>query len=129
MSVLPLYVVVFAGGVLTILSPCILPVLPFVFTRAARPFLRETRPMLAEKNYCVTTTVATAGLDARRSYVKALHAIKRSSRDRCWPAAYIVDKQRQLVNGRAEASGTHEELLSQRGRCAELFELQAARYR
>ena len=37
----------YLGGVLTILSPCILPVLPFVFTRADRPFLRNGLPMLA----------------------------------------------------------------------------------
>ena len=28
----------YLGGVLTIVSPCILPVLPFVFARADRPF-------------------------------------------------------------------------------------------
>ncbi len=37
----------YAGGVLTILSPCILPVLPFVFARADRPFLRSGLPLLA----------------------------------------------------------------------------------
>jgi len=37
----------FLGGVLTILSPCILPVLPFVFARAGQPFLRAGLPMLA----------------------------------------------------------------------------------
>jgi cytochrome c biogenesis protein CcdA len=31
-----LAVLVFLGGMLTILSPCILPVLPFVFARAER---------------------------------------------------------------------------------------------
>ena len=35
------------GGILTILSPCILPVLPFVFARAGRSFARSTLPMLA----------------------------------------------------------------------------------
>lgn len=35
------------GGVLTILSPCILPVLPFVFARADRPFRSHGLPMLA----------------------------------------------------------------------------------
>jgi cytochrome c biogenesis protein CcdA/thiol-disulfide isomerase/thioredoxin len=34
------------GGVLTILSPCILPVLPFVFARSDRPFMRNGFPML-----------------------------------------------------------------------------------
>jgi cytochrome c biogenesis protein CcdA len=28
------YILAYAGGMLTILSPCILPVLPFVFARA-----------------------------------------------------------------------------------------------
>lgn len=37
----------YGAGVLTILSPCILPVLPFVFARAGRPFLTSTLPMLA----------------------------------------------------------------------------------
>ncbi|WP_394781899.1 cytochrome c biogenesis protein DipZ [Undibacterium sp.] len=36
----------FLGGVLTILSPCILPVLPFVFARADQPFLKSSLPML-----------------------------------------------------------------------------------
>jgi cytochrome c biogenesis protein CcdA/thiol-disulfide isomerase/thioredoxin len=42
-----LYLLVFLGGVLTILSPCILPVLPFVFARAEQPFMRSGLPMLA----------------------------------------------------------------------------------
>ena len=33
-------------GLLTILSPCILPVLPFVLSRADRPFVRSGLPML-----------------------------------------------------------------------------------
>jgi cytochrome c biogenesis protein CcdA/thiol-disulfide isomerase/thioredoxin len=37
----------YLGGVLTILSPCILPVLPFVFTRASEPFARSGLPLLA----------------------------------------------------------------------------------
>ncbi|MDQ6633258.1 MAG: redoxin domain-containing protein [Gemmatimonadota bacterium] len=37
---------VYLGGVLTIVSPCILPVLPFVFASANRPFIRWTGPML-----------------------------------------------------------------------------------
>ena len=39
-------VLAFLGGVLTILSPCILPVLPFVFARANQPFVRSALPML-----------------------------------------------------------------------------------
>ncbi|MEO7325260.1 MAG: cytochrome c biogenesis protein DipZ [Dokdonella sp.] len=41
-----LLVLAYLGGVLTILSPCILPVLPFVFARAGQPFLRSGLPML-----------------------------------------------------------------------------------
>lgn len=41
-----LLVLSFLGGVLTILSPCILPILPFVFARADRPFLTSGLPML-----------------------------------------------------------------------------------
>ncbi len=41
-----LYLIAFLGGVLTIVSPCILPVLPFVFTRTGQPFLRSGLPML-----------------------------------------------------------------------------------
>ena len=41
-----LLVLAYLGGVLTIISPCILPVLPFVFARADRPFLRNGLPML-----------------------------------------------------------------------------------
>jgi cytochrome c biogenesis protein CcdA/thiol-disulfide isomerase/thioredoxin len=37
---------VFLGGVLTILSPCILPVLPFVFARSERRFLTNGLPLL-----------------------------------------------------------------------------------
>jgi cytochrome c biogenesis protein CcdA/thiol-disulfide isomerase/thioredoxin len=39
-------ILVFLGGVLTILSPCILPVLPFVFARSEKKFLSNGLPML-----------------------------------------------------------------------------------
>jgi cytochrome c biogenesis protein CcdA/thiol-disulfide isomerase/thioredoxin len=38
---------IYLGGVLTILSPCILPVLPFVFARAEQRFLTNGLPLLA----------------------------------------------------------------------------------
>src|SRR5215472_14815254 len=41
------FVLAYVGGVLTILSPCILPVLPFVFARTDQPFVRSTLPLLA----------------------------------------------------------------------------------
>src|SRR5277367_4134830 len=37
---------VFLGGVLTILSPCILPVLPFVFAKSEQKFLTSGLPLL-----------------------------------------------------------------------------------
>ena len=42
-----LFVLAYLGGILTILSPCILPVLPFVFARSDRPFLKNGLPLLA----------------------------------------------------------------------------------
>jgi cytochrome c biogenesis protein CcdA/thiol-disulfide isomerase/thioredoxin len=41
-----LLILAYLAGVLTILSPCILPVLPFVFARADRPFVTSTLPLL-----------------------------------------------------------------------------------
>lgn len=43
---MPLLLLAYLGGFLTIASPCILPVLPFVFARAGQPFFRSTIPML-----------------------------------------------------------------------------------
>lgn len=42
-----LLVLAYLGGALTIVSPCILPVLPFVFARTGQPFLRSGLPLLA----------------------------------------------------------------------------------
>ena len=42
-----LLLLAYLGGALTIASPCILPVLPFVFARAGQSFLKSTLPMLA----------------------------------------------------------------------------------
>jgi cytochrome c biogenesis protein CcdA/thiol-disulfide isomerase/thioredoxin len=41
-----LFLLAYLGGVLTIISPCILPVIPFVLARADRPFLKNGLPML-----------------------------------------------------------------------------------
>jgi len=41
------FLLTFIGGLLTIVSPCILPVLPFVFAHPGRSFARGTLPMLA----------------------------------------------------------------------------------
>jgi cytochrome c biogenesis protein CcdA/thiol-disulfide isomerase/thioredoxin len=56
-----LYLLSFVGGVLTIVSPCILPVLPFVFSRADQPFRRSGLPLLAGMaiTFALVAAVAT----------------------------------------------------------------------
>jgi cytochrome c biogenesis protein CcdA/thiol-disulfide isomerase/thioredoxin len=58
-----LLILAFLGGVLTILSPCILPVLPFVFARADRPFARNGLPMLLGMalTFALVATLAAVG--------------------------------------------------------------------
>src|SRR5579883_1447926 len=59
-----LFLLAYLGGLLTIASPCILPVLPFVFARADRPFMRSGLPMLigmALTFAAVATLAAVAG--------------------------------------------------------------------
>ena len=59
-----LVVLAYLGGVLTIISPCILPVLPFVFARADRPFATSGLPMLVGMTVtfaAVATLAAVAG--------------------------------------------------------------------
>ncbi|MDE2496566.1 MAG: cytochrome c biogenesis protein DipZ, partial [Xanthomonadaceae bacterium] len=58
-----LLLLAYLGGALTILSPCILPVLPFVFARADRPFLRNGLPMLAgmATTFALVATLAAVG--------------------------------------------------------------------
>ncbi|HVH04694.1 MAG TPA: cytochrome c biogenesis protein CcdA [Myxococcota bacterium] len=53
----------FLGGALTIVSPCILPVLPFVFARTGRPFVRSTLPLLGgmAATFAAVATLAAAG--------------------------------------------------------------------
>jgi cytochrome c biogenesis protein CcdA/thiol-disulfide isomerase/thioredoxin len=54
---------VYLGGVLTILSPCILPVLPFVFARSEQKFLTNGLPMLAGMaiTFAAIATLAAVG--------------------------------------------------------------------
>ena len=56
-------ILAYLGGVLTILSPCILPVLPFVFARADRPFVRSGLPLLAGMalTFALVATLAAVG--------------------------------------------------------------------
>jgi cytochrome c biogenesis protein CcdA/thiol-disulfide isomerase/thioredoxin len=58
-----LIILAFLGGVITIVSPCILPVLPFVFARADQPFRRSGLPLLAGMSltFAAFATLATVG--------------------------------------------------------------------
>ncbi|KRB55330.1 cytochrome C biogenesis protein [Rhizobium sp. Root708] len=58
-----LFLLAYFGGVLTIVSPCILPVLPFVFARAGQPFMRSTLPMLVgmAATFAAVATLAALG--------------------------------------------------------------------
>ncbi len=63
MSTLLLLLLAYLGGVLTILSPCILPVLPFVFARSDQPFRRSGLPLLAGMvvTFALVASLATVG--------------------------------------------------------------------
>jgi cytochrome c biogenesis protein CcdA/thiol-disulfide isomerase/thioredoxin len=58
-----LLIIAYLGGALTILSPCILPILPFIFARTGQPFLRDTLPMLAGMavTFALVATLAAVG--------------------------------------------------------------------
>jgi cytochrome c biogenesis protein CcdA/thiol-disulfide isomerase/thioredoxin len=58
-----LFVLAYLGGVLTILSPCILPVLPFVFARSDQPFVRSGLPLLIGMavTFAAVATLAAVG--------------------------------------------------------------------
>lgn len=58
-----LSLIAYLSGALTILSPCILPVLPFVLARAGQPFLKVTLPMLAGMalTFAMVGTLAAVG--------------------------------------------------------------------
>src|SRR5580704_6736130 len=56
-------ILAFLGGALTILSPCILPVLPFVLARTDQPFTRSTLPLLLgmAATFAAISTLAAVG--------------------------------------------------------------------
>src|ERR1700760_4408058 len=58
-----LLILSYLGGVLTILSPCILPVLPFVFARADQPFVKSGLPLLLgmAATFALVATLAAVG--------------------------------------------------------------------
>jgi cytochrome c biogenesis protein CcdA/thiol-disulfide isomerase/thioredoxin len=58
-----LFAISYLGGVLTILSPCILPVLPFIFARADQPFIKNGLPLLLGMavTFAAVATLAAIG--------------------------------------------------------------------
>ena len=58
-----LFFLAYIGGILTILSPCILPVLPFVFARSDQSFRKTGLPLLAGMvaTFAIVASLATIG--------------------------------------------------------------------
>ena len=58
-----LLILSYLGGVLTILSPCILPVLPFVFAKSDEPFVKSGLPLLIGMalTFALVATLAAVG--------------------------------------------------------------------
>jgi cytochrome c biogenesis protein CcdA/thiol-disulfide isomerase/thioredoxin len=58
-----LFLLSYLGGAFTIVSPCILPVLPFVFARADQPFVRSGLPLLLGMavTFAAVATLAAVG--------------------------------------------------------------------
>jgi ATP-binding cassette subfamily B protein len=93
----------------------------------ARAYMRDAQVLVLDE--------PTAALDARAEF-QVFQRFKELSRGRTavlishrFSSVRMADRILVLADGRIEAMGTHEELLRQRGRYAELFELQAAGYR
>ena len=93
----------------------------------ARAYMRDAQVMILDE--------PTAALDARSEF-EVFQRFKELSTDRTavlishrFSSVRMADRILVLAEGRLEASGTHAQLLSQGGRYAELFELQAAGYR
>jgi cytochrome c biogenesis protein CcdA/thiol-disulfide isomerase/thioredoxin len=58
-----LFILSYIGGALTIISPCILPVLPFVFARSDQPFAKSGLPLLLgmAMTFAGIATIAAVG--------------------------------------------------------------------
>lgn len=54
----------FVGGIIALLSPCILPILPLLFARTGRSFARETLPMLGGLALSFTVVAAAGSIGA-----------------------------------------------------------------
>ncbi|KAF1710630.1 ABC transporter ATP-binding protein [Pseudoxanthomonas kalamensis DSM 18571] len=93
----------------------------------ARAYMRDAQVMILDE--------PTAALDARSEF-EVFQRFKELSDDRTavlishrFSSVRMADRILVLDQGKVEASGTHEQLMAQGGRYAELFELQAAGYR
>ncbi len=93
----------------------------------ARAYMRDAQLLILDE--------PTAALDARAEY-EVFQRFKELSTGKTgviishrFSSVRMADRILVLADGRVEASGTHEALLAQHGRYAELFELQAAGYR
>ncbi len=93
----------------------------------ARAYMRDAQVMILDE--------PTAALDARAEF-EVFQRFKELSSGRTavlishrFSSVRMADRILVLGGGKVEASGTHDELMAQRGRYAELFELQAAGYR
>ena len=58
-----IFVLAYLGGVLTIFSPCVLPVLPFIFARSDKSFRRSGLPILIgmAATFTVLASLAAVG--------------------------------------------------------------------
>ncbi len=93
----------------------------------ARAYMREAEVLILDE--------PTAALDARAEY-EVFRRFKELSAGKTavlishrFSSVRMADRILVLADGKVEAQGTHEELVAQQGRYAELFELQAAGYR
>ena len=113
-----LAVLAFLGGALTILSPCILPVVPFVLARTGQPFVRSTLPLLigmAATFAAISTLAAVGGAWAVRlnDYGRLLAlvvlgvsaAALLSERFAAWVTRPVVALGARLASGNAAARG------------------------
>jgi len=93
----------------------------------ARAYMRDAQVLILDE--------PTAALDARAEF-EVFKRFKDLSEGKTavlishrFSSVRMADRILVLADGQVEAMGTHEELLAERGRYAELFELQAAGYR
>lgn len=80
-----LFVASYFAGVLTILSPCILPILPFVFSRAGQSFSRSALPMLAAMALTFAVVASLAAIGGAGWCRPTKPGVSR--RSRCWPSS------------------------------------------